>query len=157
MPAIARWTINPRSAEQCSLLSREGDDLKTALYTCARCAHVSQGFKSWRNHMKKSMKFIKNSAKKEAVRQTTVPISLPGVQVKAKAERASAASADLRQEAKRERGQALKTPSHVQQATYKRSVLHEGKVSSQQLSLNLTDSAEDASHGIEHHVRKRVR
>jgi hypothetical protein len=45
----------------CSLLSRVGDDMKEAIYTCAGCGATKRGFSGWRNHMKKATKFNKKS------------------------------------------------------------------------------------------------
>jgi hypothetical protein len=43
----------------CSLLSRVGDDVKEAIYTCAGCGATKRGFSGWRNHMKKATKYNK--------------------------------------------------------------------------------------------------
>ena len=43
---------------KCELVSRKGDDLKTAIYSCA-CGAQLTGFTAWRNHLKKAKKFRK--------------------------------------------------------------------------------------------------
>jgi len=57
-PGVEEERVN-RGA--CSLGKRDGDDLKTAIYTCAGCSATLRGFTGWRNHMKKATKFNKKS------------------------------------------------------------------------------------------------
>jgi len=57
---------------KCELASRKGDDLKTAIYSCA-CGAQLTGFTAWRNHLKKAKKFRKCKSRVHAPHPRSSP------------------------------------------------------------------------------------
>ena len=74
-----------KSRLECSLKGREGDDPKTAIYTCAGCGARVRGFTGWRNHMKKAAKQKKFVERRENPVAASMPTSKERARPKPKA------------------------------------------------------------------------